>query len=75
MSKSCSPGVGLGISCGLNFSGFDEFLNEPDNHLHGDLSEKAYQQRGPIAKDIEIRYQLPPLDIPRTNPCDEYSDH
>jgi hypothetical protein len=46
-------------------SGFEEFLYEPDQPLHGDLSDYAYHQRGAIAFVIELWDLFKRLELPR----------
>ncbi len=53
-------------------SGFHEFLYEPDQPLHGDLSDWAYHDRGCLAYVVELWDLFAQLGIARTKP---FVDH
>jgi len=46
-------------------SGFEEFLYEPDQPLHGDLTDFAFNQRGAVAYVIELWDLFKRLGLPR----------
>ncbi len=52
--------------------GFDEFLDEPDKPLHGDLMDFADHQRGVLACVVELWDLFQPLGIARKKP---FVDH
>jgi hypothetical protein len=56
-------------------SGYDEFLYAPDQPLHGDLTDFAYNQRGTIAYVVELWDIFKRLGLPRPKKFVDYYTH
>jgi hypothetical protein len=55
-------------------SGYEEFLYAPDQPLHGDLTDYAYNQRGAIAYVVELWDLFVRLGLPRPKQFARYYD-